>query len=156
MSRQFGNSTRAAKLCGLILYADETTTNTIRGVTYYPIVLALANHSLAHRCTRQGKNVVGYLPVLRCPKTIKSKAVRESFGLMNLRVIHQCWSIVLREVEALKLQGGMYLDVHGDYTLLVPSVLFMVADHPEAQKMCGVPTTWNSTRPCRLCMITKS
>ena len=42
----------AAHLAGLILYADETTTNTIRGVTYYPIVLALANHSLDHRCTR--------------------------------------------------------------------------------------------------------
>jgi hypothetical protein len=39
----------SAVLGGVIMYADETTTNTIRGKKYYPIYISLANHEIGYR-----------------------------------------------------------------------------------------------------------
>jgi hypothetical protein len=71
----------------LLWYADETMTRSIRGQTYYPVVLALANHELQHRYTRSGKYILAYLPVLKCPSCIKSETQRRKFGLEKLKVI---------------------------------------------------------------------
>ena len=73
-------------MAGAAIYADETTTNTIRGKSYYPVVLSFGNHSTAYRSTRQGKDIIGYLPVLKCPKAIKSRPVRTAFGIAKSQV----------------------------------------------------------------------
>ena len=94
-------------LVGCILYCDETCINTIRGASYYPIILALGNHSMAYRCTREGKYVIGYLPVLKCSKSVKSKTVRAVFGLEKTKILHSCWAKILGEFAELKRTGAV-------------------------------------------------
>ena len=81
-------------LAGMILYADETVTNTIRGKTYYPIYLSLANHEIGYRSSRVGKYLVGFLPVLSCPSSVTSATARRTFGIERTRILHRCWEFL--------------------------------------------------------------
>ena len=137
----------------VMLYADETTTRTMRGKTYYPVVLTLANNSLKHRCTRRGKFVVAFLPALSCPATITNKTERGKFGLKKLELLHKCWDILLAELAAIEGKGGLYCFLKGEYILVVPRLLLVIGDHPELAKMSCCKEGHSSLLPCRVCLV---
>lgn len=143
-----------ARVAGIILYADETMVNTLRGRAYYPIVMCIANHSLEYRCTKAGKIVIGYLPVLPCPRSVtrgKKAGLIKLFHKEKLRVHQQCWRIIVDQLAALCV-SGLVLSVQGEYRLMVPYLVMCITDHPEACKMCGSYSSWKSSFPCRLCL----
>jgi hypothetical protein len=73
------------------------------------------------------------------------------------QVLQKCWAIIVKELSDLRSGGGMYLQINAEqYKQVVPSLLVIVSDHPEAQKMCGCPEVWNSRHPCRVCHVTAS
>ena len=117
--------------------------------------MALGNHSVKYRSSRAGKYVVAYLPVLKCPKSITSASERKKFGLEVSRIHMRCWKLIIDDLQDVRSRGGYYLDIHGqNYKQIVPSLLLIIGDHPESQKLCGCATSWRARRPCRVCNVT--
>ena len=115
--------------------------------------MALGNHTVKYRSTQAGKYVLAYLPVLKCPKSITSGSQRRAFGLEVRRIHALCWKLIIEDLASVRAQGGYYLDVAGQYKQIVPSLLLIIGDHPESQKLCGCATSWKARRPCRVCKV---
>ena len=114
-----------ASVLGVMFYEDETMVNTLPGRAYYPMVLSIANHSLGYRSSKAGKYVVGYLPVLQCPRGVTSSSQRRVFSEERLLVLNECWKLLVGQLRAWN-KTGMLLQVHGRYRKLVPYLLLCV------------------------------
>lgn len=98
----------AAVFIAIMLYVDKTTMRSILGLSYYPVVVQIGNHEVRHRHSKYGKMVVAFLPVVKKPKSLATANLNYRFQMKNIRLLHMCWEVIVRDFNALSASGCLY------------------------------------------------
>jgi hypothetical protein len=151
--RAQGKLTSCETMLALAAYSDKTMKRSIGQISYWPMILSILNLPPQLRGRVASQIVVAYIPHFTRPSGANDKAFSDG---MN-RLANGCWQQVINAVQDLEDTSDplsvQLLD--GAMLKLRARIIQLIADHPEAQFLCGVSPSAVATRPCRFCLCHK-
>jgi hypothetical protein len=137
---------RHVHLLPLILCADGSPTS-LKG-SVKPAYLSLGNLRLKARLRIDSKECLAYIPDKGFAED-EDDNLSERRRLINFR----CWDVLLKKLDMDKL---LEWEFEGRKIHFALRVMFFLGDHPESQALAGVKGSWNTSHPCRHCLVPAS
>ncbi len=138
-----GKYGRHVHILPVILCADGSPTS-LKG-SVKPAYLSLGNISLKARLRIDSKECLAYIPDNPFHESDDDNSA-ERRRLINL----SCWNFLIGLLEIEKL---LEWDFAGKRVFFAIRVMFFLGDFPESQTLSGVMGSWNTSHPCRHCLV---
>eukprot|EP01113_Clastostelium_recurvatum_P027181 TRINITY_DN3274_c0_g1_i8.p1 TRINITY_DN3274_c0_g1~~TRINITY_DN3274_c0_g1_i8.p1 ORF type:complete len:822 (+),score=98.26 TRINITY_DN3274_c0_g1_i8:28-2466(+) len=140
-----------AKMVPGIFYSDSTQVARFCNRSCHPIYMVLSGDPASVRNSREGRVVVGYIPVITAGVHVEKKWASE----VRLHVFHQCIRIALLPFVLTQNTGILMKDPSGNLINVLPCVQAWTGDIPELLKVNCVfgGTACDLRKPCWTCSV---